>query len=123
MQMEESNFIPIPLFIIYNFHQLLQYKETCQSIKARWNNQRMGRVNTTCAWLFAVGNVVLKLLGVRETVFGITKKDTCCEADLGDFTFDESPMFVSGTTILLIQLIALLMSFIRQVGRQRKYSA
>ncbi|TYK09602.1 cellulose synthase-like protein H1 isoform X2 [Cucumis melo var. makuwa] len=84
---ERAIFIPISLFIIYNFQQLLQYKET--------------------------GNVVLKFLGVRETVFEVTKKETCSEVDLGHFTFDESPMFVTGTTILLLQLVALLMSFIR----------
>lgn len=117
MQMEErAILIPISLFIIYNFQQLLQYKETGQSIKAWWNNQRMGRINTMCAWLFGVGNAVLKFLGVRESVFEVTKKETCCEVDLGQFTFNESPMFVPGTTILLLQLIALLMSFIR-LGR------
>src|ERR1051325_9694168 len=107
MQVEErAIFIPISLFIIYNIHQLLQYKETGQSIRAWWNNQRMGRVNTTCAWLFGVWNVVLRFLGVREAVFEVTKKETGSETDLGHFTFDESPMFVPGTTILLIQLIA-----------------
>ncbi|XP_016901847.2 cellulose synthase-like protein H1 [Cucumis melo] len=110
---ERAIFIPISLFIIYNFQQLLQYKETGQSVRAWWNNQRMGRINTICAWLFGVGNVVLKFLGVRETVFEVTKKETCSEVDLGHFTFDESPMFVTGTTILLLQLVALLMSFIR----------
>lgn len=60
--------------------------------------------------------MVLKFLGVRESVFEVTKKETCCAVDLGQFTFDESPMFVPGTTILLLQLIALLMSFIR-LGR------
>ncbi|XP_038902792.1 cellulose synthase-like protein H1 isoform X2 [Benincasa hispida] len=114
---ERAILIPISLFIIYNSQQLLQYKETGQSIRAWWNNQRMGRVNTMCAWLFGVWNVVLKLLGVRETVFEVTKKETGCEADLGHFTFDESPMFVPGTTILLLQLIALLMSFIRPPKR------
>ncbi|CAK9315546.1 unnamed protein product [Citrullus colocynthis] len=113
---ERAILIPISLFIIYNFQQLLQYKETGQSIKAWWNNQRMGRINTMCAWLFGVGNVVLKFLGVRESVFEVTKKETCREVDLGQFTFDESPMFVPGTTILLLQLIALLMSFMR-LGR------
>ena len=115
---ERAIFIPISLFIVYNFQQLLQYKETGQSVRAWWNNQRMGRINTICAWLFGVGNAVLKLLGVRETVFEVTKKETYCEVDLGHFTFDESPMFVTGTTILLLQLIALLTSFIR-LGRSR----
>ncbi|KAL4013713.1 hypothetical protein IC575_025896 [Cucumis melo] len=117
---ERSISIPIFLFIIYNFQQLLLYKETGQSIRAWWNNQRMGRVNTMCAWLFGLGNVVLKFLGVREVVFEVTKKETYCEADLvGHFMFDESAMFVPATTLLLLQLIALLMSFIRQAGRMR----
>ena len=106
-------FIPIFLFIIYNFQQLLQYKETGQSLRAWWNNQKMGRVNTICAWLFGVRNVVLNFLGGKETVFEVTKKETCCEVNLGHFTFDESPMFVPGTTIMLLQFIALFMSFIR----------
>ena len=79
----------------------------------------MGRVNTMCAWLFGVGSVVLKFLGVREVVFEVTKKETYCEADLEHFMFDESAMFVPATTLLLLQLIALLMSFIRQAGRMR----
>ncbi|XP_008455906.2 cellulose synthase-like protein H1 [Cucumis melo] len=104
---ERAIFIPIFLFIIYNFQQLLQYKETGQSIRAWWNNQKMGRVNTMCAWLFGVWDVVLKFLGERETAFEVTKKETCSEINLRHFTFDESPMFVLGTTILLLQLIAL----------------
>lgn len=132
MQVQEAAMlIPICLFIVYNFEQILQYMETGQSIRAWWNNQRMGRVNTMCAWLLGVVDVVLKILGIAETVFQVTKKDTSTSSSSnnndndkstegnysGRFTFDESPMFVPGTTILLVQVFAIVLSFIRFIRR------
>ncbi|XP_022140393.1 cellulose synthase-like protein H1 [Momordica charantia] len=121
---EPTIYIPISLFIVYNFQQLLQYYETGQSIRAWWNNQRMGRINTMCAWFFGVVNVVLKLLGMSETVFEVTKKETSSSKDDGKtdtdsrhFTFDESPKFVMGTTILLVHVVALLISLIGERWR------
>ncbi|KAE8075660.1 hypothetical protein FH972_014354 [Carpinus fangiana] len=56
-----------------------------------------------------------KLLGISETVFEITKKDQSSDDanDAGKFTFGESPIFVSGTTILLLHLTALVVSLLK----------
>ncbi|XP_022140754.1 cellulose synthase-like protein H1 [Momordica charantia] len=109
--------IPLLLFVLYNLQQLLQYFETGQSARAWWNNERMARINTMCASLLGAVAVVLKLLGLSETVFEVTKKESAetSDGDLGQFTFDESPLFVPGTTILMIQLAALSMGLF---GRQ-----
>ncbi|XP_022986271.1 cellulose synthase-like protein H1 [Cucurbita maxima] len=114
--------IPILLFVFYNLQQLLQYLETGQSARAWWNNERMARINTICASSLGAVAVVLKLLGLSETVFEVTKKesssssddtDSSSDGDLGRFTFDESPVFVPGTTILIIQLAALSVALLR----------
>lgn len=81
----------------------------------------MARINTICASLLGVVAVVFKFLGLSETVFEVTKKESSsssdetesCDGDLGRFTFDESPLFVPGTTILIIQLLALSIAFLR----------
>ncbi|PQM40357.1 hypothetical protein Pyn_22883 [Prunus yedoensis var. nudiflora] len=71
----------------------------------------MGRITTMSAWLFGVFGIVLKLSGISETVFEVTKKDqsssTEKDNEAGRFTFDKSPMFVPPTTILLLHLTAL----------------
>ncbi|KGN63228.1 cellulose synthase-like protein H1 [Cucumis sativus] len=114
--------IPLLLFVFYNLQQLLQYWETGQSARAWWNNERMARINTICASLLGAVAVALKLLGLSETVFEVTKKESSSssddtesssDGDLGRFTFDESPLFVPGTTILIIQLLALSIAFSR----------
>ncbi|GAU17128.1 hypothetical protein TSUD_106270 [Trifolium subterraneum] len=62
-----------------------------------------------------------KLLGVTNTVFEVTQKENPTsgaaaagddDADAGRFTFDESPAFVVGTTILLVQLTALVVKIL-----------
>ena len=88
--------------------------EVGQSIRAWWNNQKMGRVNTMCSYLFGVIGIVFKLLGLSETTFEVTKKGSSTsndedevKEDLGRFTFNESPLFIPATTIMMIQLMAL----------------
>ncbi|EEF33041.1 conserved hypothetical protein [Ricinus communis] len=51
------------------------------------------------------------ILGISKTTFEVTQKDQSTDAagDVGKFTFDGSPFFVPGTTILLIQLAAVVM--------------
>ncbi|GMP53953.1 hypothetical protein CsSME_00019259 [Camellia sinensis var. sinensis] len=73
----------------------------------------MWRLNAMTAWFFGFFSVVLKLLlGLSNTVFEVTQKDTSTnandnDANSGRFTFDESPIFILGTTILLVNLTAL----------------
>ncbi|KAL7000067.1 hypothetical protein U1Q18_001217 [Sarracenia purpurea var. burkii] len=110
---EPTLLIPVAIFIIYYLHTLNEYLRTGLSIQAWWNNQRMWRVYSTTAWLFGAFSVVLKHLGLSDTVFEITQKDQESSenndknTNAGRFTFDESPIFIPGTTIVLVNLAAL----------------
>uniref|UniRef100_A0A2N9J7Q7 Uncharacterized protein n=1 Tax=Fagus sylvatica TaxID=28930 RepID=A0A2N9J7Q7_FAGSY len=59
----------------------------------------MSRITTTGAWLFGFLSVILKLLGISETVFEVTQKDQSSDdvndAEVGRFTFNESPTFLA----------------------------
>ena len=98
----------------------MEYLGANQSIRAWWNNQRMWRIISSSAWVFGVLSVVLKLMGISETVFEVTQKDQSASdgnkddnGDGGRFTFDESPVFVPVTALLLVQLTALAMGLSR----------
>jgi hypothetical protein len=77
----------------------------------------MARITTMTAWFFGFLSVLLKLLRISENVFEVTKKDQSSDAsnddDAGRFTFDDSPIFVPGTTILLLHLTALVVSLLK----------
>jgi hypothetical protein len=77
----------------------------------------MARITTINAWFFGFLSFVLKLLGISEIVFEVTKKDQSSDAanddDAGRFTFNESSIFVPGTTILLLHLTALVVSLLK----------
>jgi hypothetical protein len=77
----------------------------------------MARITTMTAWFFGFLSVVLKLLGISETVFEVTEKDQSSDStndnDAGRFTFDKSPVFVPGTTIFLVHLTALIVSLLK----------
>lgn len=109
MQANESSiFIPALIFIIYNLYGLSEYVRANEPIIAWLNNQRMWRVNAMTAWLFGILSIIIKLLGISETGFEVTKKDQGDKnSDFGRFTFDDSPIFVPGTAILLLNLSAL----------------
>ncbi|OMO88930.1 Cellulose synthase [Corchorus olitorius] len=107
--------IPVAIFVIYNLLTIREYLKAGMSIRAWWNFMKMGRITRTSAYLLASLTVVLKLLGLSETVFEVTQKDQSnsdgdieTNKDAIKFTFDESPLFVPGTTLLLVQLTALL---------------
>ena len=102
--------IPVAIFVIYNLLTLREFLKTGMSIRAWWNNMRMGRITATSAYLFGALSVILKLLGLSDTVFEVTQKDSDSDETNGTtkFTFDESPIFVPGTTLLLVHLTALL---------------
>ncbi|KAF2292235.1 hypothetical protein GH714_017879 [Hevea brasiliensis] len=120
-----SNFLPkvhepafygyVALFLIYILYTISEYLETGLSIRAWWNRQRMTIITSTSAWLFAILSVILKILGISETVFEITRKEESTFTDDGDagrFTFDGSPIFLPGTTILMVQFLALVMGLL-----------
>lgn len=119
MQVQEQAFyITIVVFVIYHLYTLSEYLRAGLSVRSWWNNQRMARITTMTAWLFGFLSVILKLLRISETVFEVTKKDKSTssngahDVDAGRFTFDESPIFVLGTTILMVHLTALVVSLL-----------
>ncbi|KAM7270488.1 hypothetical protein ACFE04_029702 [Oxalis oulophora] len=80
----------------------------------------MARIANFSAWIFGALSVVLKLLKISETVFEVTQKeqynsssDNDLENDIYRFTFNDSPAFVPGTTILLMQMTALVIVLLR----------
>jgi len=61
--------------------------------------------------------IILKLLRISDTNFEITKKEQVpsnegTNENVGRFIFNESLIFLPGTTILLVQLIAIFMSWL-----------
>nr|POE98882.1 cellulose synthase-like protein h1 [Quercus suber] len=115
---EQAFYIATVVFVIYHLYTLSEYLRVGLSVRAWWNNQRMARITTMTAWLFGFQSVILKLLRISETVFEVTKKDKSTssngahDVDAGRFTFDESPIFVPGTTILMVHLTALVVSLL-----------
>ena len=70
----------------------------------------MERIKTMNAWLFGFITTILKMLGITETMFEVTQKwqsPSGKDSLDGRYTFDESPIIVPGTTILLLHLTAL----------------
>lgn len=114
---EPAVVVPIALFLVYNLYTLSEYLQTGVSIRTWWNNQRMSRIVSATAFLFSALSVLLKLIGLSETVFEVTQKDETSPTgdttiDAGRFTFDESPIFIPGTTVLLVHLAALAMNLL-----------
>ncbi|KAG5545589.1 hypothetical protein RHGRI_017925 [Rhododendron griersonianum] len=116
---EPALLIPLAIFITYNLYTLSEYLRAGLSARAWWNNQRMWRITAMTAWLFGVFSVILKLLGLSETVFEVTQKEQSStngndddDADVGRFTFDESPIFIPATTVLLVNLTALVIAIL-----------
>lgn len=110
--------IPVALVIIYKVYTISEYLVEGLSIRAWWNNQRMSRITSINAGFCAFLSVLLKLLRISEIVFEITKKDLPTAKDVGDdtdigrYTFDESLIFLPGTTILLLQLTGMIIKLL-----------
>ncbi|XP_057514936.1 cellulose synthase-like protein H1 [Actinidia eriantha] len=115
---ETAFFIAAAIFITYNLYTLSEYLRAGLSARAWWNNQRMWTINTTTSYLFGTFSVVLKILGISDTVFEVTQKEQSTNeadddhANAGRLTFDRSPIFVAGTTILLVNLTALVVGLL-----------
>ncbi|KAG2611217.1 hypothetical protein PVAP13_4KG149000, partial [Panicum virgatum] len=80
------------------------------SARAWWNNHRMQRIVSSSAWLLAFLTVVLKTLGLSETVFDVTCKEQDGAPDGGDperFTFDSSPVFIPPTALTILTVVAI----------------
>ncbi|XP_066344164.1 cellulose synthase-like protein H2 [Miscanthus floridulus] len=104
--------IPLAMFLAYNAYNLGEYTDCRLSVRAWWNNHRMQQIVSSSAWLLAVLTVVLKTLGLSETVFEVTRKEQSDggaddDADPGRFTFDSSPVFVPPTELTMLSIINL----------------
>nr|GMC70591.1 cellulose synthase-like protein H1 [Ipomoea batatas] len=130
---EGAIIIAASIFIIYNLYTLSEYIRAGESLRAWWNNQRMWKVYASGSWLLGFLSGVVKVFGLSETVFEVTKKDHSSdetldkdgESNVGRFTFDESPLFVPGTTILLVNMAALFIGFLdyfKQNNKSRSWS-
>ncbi|KAK7272274.1 hypothetical protein RJT34_28770 [Clitoria ternatea] len=113
---EPAMWIPTTLFVMYNISALTEHLISGLSARTWWNNQRMGRITTMTSCFLGFLGIMLKRLRISDTVFEITKKDQpssreCADDTVGRFIFNESLIFLPGTTILLIQLIALVISW------------
>jgi hypothetical protein len=107
--------IPTTLFVIYNVSNILEHIKSGLSIRTWWNNQRMGRITTMTSCFLGFLTIILKQLRISDTNFEITKKEQVhsnegTNENVGRFIFNESLIFLPGTTILFIQFIALFMS-------------
>lgn len=78
----------------------------------------MVTIRSTSVWFIGFLSAMLKLMGISDTIFEVTQKESPTsgaaedDANAGRFTFDESPAFVVGTTILLVQLTALVVKIL-----------
>ncbi|PAN38140.1 hypothetical protein PAHAL_7G149800 [Panicum hallii] len=123
---EPGFLIPLALFLTYNVYNLAEYMECRLSARAWWNNHRMQRIVSCSAWLLAFLTVVLKTLGLSETVFEVTRKEQGQGAapdgggddgaDPGRFTFDSSPVFVPPTALTILAVVALAVGAWRAVA-------
>nr|XP_017256655.1 PREDICTED: cellulose synthase-like protein H1 [Daucus carota subsp. sativus] len=116
---EPAIVIPVAVFLIGNIYTLSEYLRIGLCTRAWWNNQRIARINCTSSWLFALSTVFMKLIGLSESAFVLTAKNATTNSDEvvmnkddGKFTFNESPIFLPGTTILLVNLTALLFGIV-----------
>ncbi|XP_028808333.1 cellulose synthase-like protein H1 [Neltuma alba] len=107
----------VSVFVIYNIYSLIEYLAIGLSVRAWWNNQRMRRIMALGPWFVGSLSAIVEMLRASETVFDITQKEApaCSGSDTnaGRFIFDESAMFVPGTTMLVVQLSGLVMKLWR----------
>ncbi|VFQ62162.1 unnamed protein product [Cuscuta campestris] len=119
--------IPSSIFILYNLYTLFEYVNAGESIRAWWNNQRMQKVTSSASWLFGFLSGIVKVVGFSDTAFEVTKKEHSSDGvvankeqyDAGTFTFDNSPLFIPGTTILLVNIAALFVGLVDYITKEK----
>lgn len=107
--------ITLALFLTYNTYNFVEYMECGLSVRAWWNNHRMQRIISASAWLLAFFTVLLKTIGLSETVFEVTRKEKSTsdgngqndEVDPERFTFDASPVFIPVTALTMLNIVAI----------------
>ncbi|GAV91874.1 LOW QUALITY PROTEIN: hypothetical protein CFOL_v3_35259, partial [Cephalotus follicularis] len=109
---ELAIYMLVALSVIFQLYTLLVYLHTDFSIRV-WNSQK-AEIVILSAQLHGIFRFITNFIGLSEQVFEVTKKEqpTSSDGEEGRFTFDDSLIFVPGTTILFVQPIALALSFI-----------
>ncbi|ONK58140.1 uncharacterized protein A4U43_C09F8620 [Asparagus officinalis] len=119
--------IPLATFTVFNITTFSDYLECGLSARTWWNNQRMGRIYSASSFLLAFLSVILKILGLSETIFEVTRKDQNSstdetDEDRGRLTFDSSPLFVPGTALVMVHIAGMVTGAMRLVaGRQQRW--
>nr|AAC25943.1 putative cellulose synthase [Arabidopsis thaliana] len=125
--------ITVTLVGIHCLYTLWEFMSLGYSVQSWLVSQSVWRIVATSSWLFSIFDITLKLLGISETVFIITKKtvagtksalgsgpsqgeDVGPNSDLFKFEFDGSLCFLPGTFIVLVNIAALA---VFSVGLQR----
>ncbi|CAH8264499.1 unnamed protein product [Arabidopsis lyrata] len=118
--------ITITLVGMHCLYTLWEFVNLGYSVQSWLVSQSVWRIVATSSWLFSIFDITLKLLGISETVFIITKKtvpagpsegeDDGPNSDSSKFEFDGSLHFLPGTFIVLVNLAALA---VFTVGLQR----
>ncbi|KAL0560070.1 hypothetical protein IC582_000464 [Cucumis melo] len=113
----------VPIFILYHSLSVCVYLQCGLSVRAWWNNVKMEMISTTSSYVFGILSLVLKLFGISEAVFEVTPKGQSNNVDdkeddrnVGKFVFNESPLFIIGTAVVLLHLMALASSLLVTVG-------
>ncbi|XP_031501463.1 cellulose synthase-like protein H1 [Nymphaea colorata] len=109
--------LPAAVFFIFNIYILLEYLLCGLSVREWWNNQRMARILSSTAWLFGLLAVLLKVFGISDTAFELTRKDDLegAPAEAGKFIFDSSAIYVPATTLLFVNMTALALGLAKTV--------
>ncbi|GAV87497.1 Cellulose_synt domain-containing protein [Cephalotus follicularis] len=113
---EPAIYMLVALSAIFQLYTLSLYLQTGFSIRVWGNSQRVG-ILIFSGQLHGLLRFITNFIGLSEQVFEVTKKEQPAssdgdDVDVGRFTFNDSPIFVPGTTILLVQLVALALSFL-----------
>lgn len=116
-------YITISLFMVYKLYTLSEFIQLGFPVQCWWICQCSSRIISLTSWIFGFIQAVIKLLGLSpEIVFEITKKElddnttNNANADASMVIFDESPSVVVGTTVVLVQLTALVIGFVWSHG-------
>ncbi|CAN6843042.1 unnamed protein product [Brassica oleracea] len=116
--------IVVTLVGMHCLYTLWEFTSLGFSVHSWYASQSFWRIKTTGSWLFSIPDIILKLLGVSNTIFIVTKKtisktrlesgdrpsqkeDDGSNPDSNKFEFDGSLYFLPGTFILLVNLTAI----------------
>ncbi|XP_028797092.1 cellulose synthase-like protein H1 [Neltuma alba] len=111
--------VSVSVFVIYSIYSLIEYLAIGLSVRTWWNSHRMRRIMAMNAWFLGSLSAIIEMLWGSNTVFDVTQKESPTsgsddsDTDAGRFSFDESAVFVPGTTMLLVQLTALVTKLLR----------